>query len=150
MISVNFQRITTHDDHTDKTDAFWFLFQFLHDVNDVITGNATNTLRRDLIDDQMFFMSINVHETVSSKQLRSLSADRRKCHFHNETPLKYFDLYTENLCRIECRIDAAIKHCNCIPFFYSVGKTVYHEFIGSLILMQTSDLFSSCHIFFLA
>lgn len=114
-----------------EIDAFsFFFFQFLHDVNDVITGTATNTLRRDLVENHLFFMKINIHETISSKQLRSLNADRRKCYFHDEMPLKYYDFYTENLCRIECRIDAAIKQCNCIPFFYSVGN-VRHEFIAT-------------------
>lgn len=125
-----------------SNEWFFILFlQFLHDVNDVITGNATKTLRRDLIDNRMYFMKINIHETVSSKQLRSLNADRRKCYFYDETPLKYFDIYTENLCRIECRIDVAIKWCKCVPFFYSVGN---FKFISRTFCRMFFFCFEKC------
>lgn len=34
----------------------------------------------------------------------------------------YYPFYTENICKLFCRIEKAIELCGCRPFFYTFGK----------------------------
>lgn len=53
-------------------------------------------------------------------KLQALSIAQRKCVYLNESNLAYYpDYYTENLCLQTCRVEAALKFCQCMPFFYS-------------------------------
>lgn len=65
---------------------------------------------------------IELHQVLSSDSLRSLSIERRKCLYFDEQVLLFFPMYTENLCRIECRIQAALISCGCVPFFYNLSE----------------------------
>lgn len=71
----------------------------------------------------MVEMTIELKSIVGSHALHALSIHRRKCRYVNESPLHYYPYYyTENLCQITCRIQSALKLCNCVPFFYYSGK----------------------------
>lgn len=76
-----------------------------------------------LHDNSMVEMIIELKSIVGSHALHALPIHRRKCRFVNESSLHYYPYYyTENLCQITCRIQSALKLCNCVPFFYYSGK----------------------------
>lgn len=63
-----------------------------------------------------------LHEILTADSLRDFSIQRRKCLFPDEPVLQYFPVYTKNLCRINCRIQAALLSCGCFPFFYNLSE----------------------------
>lgn len=65
-----------------------------------------------------------INAIVSSLKINQFSPYQRKCIFEYESPLEYFKNYTESLCMISCRIDAAVNLCECIPFFYKMSKFI--------------------------
>lgn len=68
-------------------------------------------------------MAVELRSIVGSPVLHKLSIGRRQCRYVNESSLRYYPhYYTENLCYISCRIQMALKLCNCVPFFYYASK----------------------------
>uniref|UniRef100_A0A182QIP4 Uncharacterized protein n=1 Tax=Anopheles farauti TaxID=69004 RepID=A0A182QIP4_9DIPT len=93
---------------------------YIHTEQDVMTTESS--IHYVLRDHDIISSSLSVEQVVASKALKQLSRRRRKCRLPKER-LAYFDLYTINLCRINCRIEAALELCKCVPFFYNIGKT---------------------------
>lgn len=57
--------------------------------------------------------------THSEKRVRQLLVFQRKCRFWDESDLVHFpQFYSYNLCKIDCRIQAMQRYCNCLPFWY--------------------------------
>jgi hypothetical protein len=54
----------------------------------------------------------------SSGDVRSLRLSQRKCRFLEESELRISPVYSYNLCRMQCRVDQAMRLCGCIPHFY--------------------------------
>lgn len=107
-------------DHRRST----FLFQYIHNRNDVISG--ADSIHDSLIESvEIIQNEVELHETIASDSLRSLSIARRKCLFFEEKYLQFFPVYTKNLCNINCRIQAALRLCGCVPFFYNLSKLFY-------------------------
>lgn len=65
-------------------------------------------------------VTLKIDEIVADVELQGLKPKSRKCLFYNEPQSKYFDVYTPNLCKINCRIKKAMKLCGCIPLFYAI------------------------------
>lgn len=67
---------------------------------------------------------IEISAVVTSEQTKIFGIETRKCRFDTETtsdrsyPL---GIYTQNLCLMECAVDAALSLCGCRPFFYKIG-----------------------------
>lgn len=58
-------------------------------------------------------------EIITTKQFRDETfISQRGCRFHSESNLTHFKFYSKLLCQSECRINLAMKHCGCIPYFY--------------------------------
>jgi acid-sensing ion channel, other len=59
-------------------------------------------------------------ETFTTKDVRALSMAQRKCIFHDEVDLKYFEqeVYSSSTCMLRCRMRTANDLCGCIPPFY--------------------------------
>lgn len=68
---------------------------------------------------------IDINEVITSQRAKLFEIDSRKCRFDTETtsarsyPL---GIYTQNLCLMECSVDAALDICGCRPFFYKIGE----------------------------
>jgi hypothetical protein len=54
----------------------------------------------------------------STSDVRSLRISQRKCRFLEESDLDISPVYSYNLCRMQCRMDLAMRLCGCIPHFY--------------------------------
>ncbi len=94
--------------------------QFIHNKDDVLSATTAKTYK--FYPDTITTVELIINAIVSSNKLTQLSADQRKCYFPSEIPLKYFNIYTTNLCLISCRIDAAVSLCGCTPFFYRISE----------------------------
>lgn len=59
--------------------------------------------------------------TVSADSLADLRPEHRQCRYYNEPPARdsFYGMFTETLCYMDCRIQAALRLCECVPFFYS-------------------------------
>lgn len=67
---------------------------------------------------------IDINEVVTSNRSKMFGIEKRKCRFDEETiSNRSYPLgsYTQNLCLMECSVDAAINLCGCRPFFYKIG-----------------------------
>uniref|UniRef100_A0A2S2QDE3 Sodium channel protein Nach n=1 Tax=Sipha flava TaxID=143950 RepID=A0A2S2QDE3_9HEMI len=70
--------------------------------------------------------SVNTLETLSvkpivittSKYLISLDPAKRSCYFQNERKLKFFKIYTQKNCILECRSNNMLDKCGCVPFYH--------------------------------
>lgn len=70
-------------------------------------------LRQTLI--TLTFMPMLIQSTQSVKELFVF---QRKCLFDDESPLElYPQMYTEDLCYVECYTKQFMKTCECAPFF---------------------------------
>jgi hypothetical protein len=54
----------------------------------------------------------------STGDVTSLSFSQRKCRFLEESDLHISPVYSYNLCRMQCRMEQAMRLCGCIPHFY--------------------------------
>lgn len=61
---------------------------------------------------------VSGEQTNCSDAVRLLPIEDRKCFFATEHYLKYFGIYHENNCDIECRIDETLNFCQCVPYFF--------------------------------
>ena len=58
-------------------------------------------------------------EIRSEQETKNLFVFQRNCKFTTESSSEYFpQLYTQDLCHLECRMKKYKKLCNCMPFFY--------------------------------
>lgn len=55
--------------------------------------------------------------TTTSKNVYHLSAEVRKCYWTHEKLLKFFKIYTQNNCKIECFANITQQTCGCVPFY---------------------------------
>lgn len=58
-------------------------------------------------------------EIITTAQFKEETfISQRGCRFHSESNLTHYKVYTKLLCLSECRLNVAMIHCGCIPFFY--------------------------------
>ena len=53
---------------------------------------------------------------VSTNNIKDILPEARGCLFNDESDLDFYESYTYSNCRLECRIKAAEKKHNCIPW----------------------------------
>lgn len=68
-------------------------------------------------------------EIIATKKFREdTPISQRGCRFNTESNLTHFKVYSKLLCLSECRLDAAMKLCGCIPHFYPNNSTNIFDF----------------------
>jgi hypothetical protein len=70
----------------------------LHGANELPIGVKFNPLQYENAYDVIITPVI----TKTDKKLRKVSADKRRCYFQGEKRLKFFKIYTERNCEMEC------------------------------------------------
>lgn len=95
----------------------------MHHVNQVYLHGAA-----EVPDSSSHFINLKYHHQLtasvlsltiySTDDVRSLSISQRKCRFLEESDLLISPVYSYNLCRMQCRMDQAMRLCGCIPHFY--------------------------------
>ncbi|CAH0770738.1 unnamed protein product [Bemisia tabaci] len=61
---------------------------------------------------------------VTSDAVKRLSVATRQCVFPDERQLRFYHVYTEKSCLIQCRIDHVINKCNCTLYFFNLHEEV--------------------------
>jgi amiloride-sensitive sodium channel len=54
--------------------------------------------------------------TVDNEKFNKLPLSQRNCYLENEKKLKFFKIYTQRNCEIECLSETFLESCNCVPF----------------------------------
>ncbi|XP_054277184.1 pickpocket protein 28-like [Macrosteles quadrilineatus] len=54
---------------------------------------------------------------VTDKILRKWTPAQRGCFFEDERFLKFFNIYTEKNCDLECEANISLSRCGCVPFY---------------------------------
>lgn len=71
----------------------------------------------DVDDAKIYDILITPKIIYSSENLYNYSPNQRKCYFSNEGNLKFFNFYTEENCRFECRTNYTLKKCGCVAYY---------------------------------
>lgn len=62
----------------------------------------------------LFNVHANMIETMDD--LIRYSPEKRQCYFDGERKLKFFNIYTENNCQMECVANHTLQECGCVRF----------------------------------
>ncbi|XP_037035697.1 sodium channel protein Nach-like [Bradysia coprophila] len=127
--------ITPHFSDTENVTIY------IHNKKEIISGS--DSIRESLVEStDIFHTDIEMNEILSTDASRGLSVKRRKCLYFDERALDFFPIYTINLCKMNCRIRAALFSCGCIPFFYNLNATEPICNAAGLYCLSKSDWYS--------
>lgn len=92
---------------------------YLHSPDDVTAFEMIPLF--DWVESEKVESLISMRQTYTSDDARQLTVAQRKCIFHDEVDLKYYnrDSYSLSLCMVKCRMQKALKLCNCVPPYYA-------------------------------
>ncbi|XKL69544.1 hypothetical protein PGB90_007313 [Kerria lacca] len=92
-------------------------------------------------------VTFTILETTASSDLYDLTPSQRKCRFMFEPTAPHMQVYSYNLCRMQCRKEIAFKLCGCAPYFYMKedyipvcgirGLACLSQYAQMLILLKT-------------
>lgn len=74
-------------------------------------------------------IAVKPNVITTSENLRSYDAKIRQCFYSTERSLRFFKVYTENNCRLECLANYTLSKCNCTAFY--MPSKFYFFFIKS-------------------
>lgn len=62
-------------------------------------------------------MAIKPNRIATSNRLKSYSPQQRGCFFKTERHLRYFELYSQRKCELECLANYTKIECGCVEFW---------------------------------
>uniref|UniRef100_A0A182QS19 Pickpocket n=1 Tax=Anopheles farauti TaxID=69004 RepID=A0A182QS19_9DIPT len=65
---------------------------------------------------QEVIISVKPQMITTSDGLRDYTPERRQCFFNHERQLKYFKVYTQQNCELECITNYTLHRCGCVKF----------------------------------
>ncbi|CAO1407458.1 unnamed protein product [Diamesa serratosioi] len=65
---------------------------------------------------QQVLIAVKPEVITTSKGLYSYKPKKRQCYFNGESKLKFFKVYTQSNCELECLTDYTLKECECVKF----------------------------------
>lgn len=85
----------------------------------------------------------------SQESTRKLFEFQRKCRFEEESTLVNFpQIYTQDLCRLDCRMQKFLEVCKCLPFFYKrKGRYTLEGWLFGAAINGIGDTMSSVKMF---
>lgn len=84
--------------------------------------------------------------TVASERVADLAPQRRQCRYYAEPrAADHFPVYTRTLCEMSCRIESALRLCDCVPFFYALRTSAMADDDGGH-LMHVPPATESCTV----
>lgn len=66
--------------------------------------------------DQEIVISVKPNMITTSEVLKGYEINRRMCYFQNERYLRFFKIYTQQNCELECLTNYTLKKCGCVKF----------------------------------
>ncbi|KAG7308200.1 hypothetical protein JYU34_006869 [Plutella xylostella] len=79
---------------------------------------------------QLSSLALTFHSTTTSHNLRKYHPEVRQCYFQSERFLRYFHIYTQNNCMLECRANYTFHRCECVPFYLPYCITIAIQELG--------------------
>jgi amiloride-sensitive sodium channel len=67
--------------------------------------------------DQVVLAAIMPTMITTSDDIKHYPSERRECLFPSERQLKYFKVYTQQNCQIECKTNFTLEMCGCVDFY---------------------------------
>ena len=100
---------------------------------------------------QYVMVSVNPRVITTSENLRHYSPHKRQCYFDGEKPLKFFKMYTQSNCELECITEYTKALCGCVKFSMPhsndtkicdtrVGITCYNEALSFFNFQNIADI----------
>ncbi|XP_048479067.1 pickpocket protein 28 [Plutella xylostella] len=91
---------------------------------------------------QLSSLALTFHSTTTSHNLRKYHPEVRQCYFQSERFLRYFHIYTQNNCMLECRANYTFHRCECVPFYlpYKNSDNVCTEYDSDCITIAIQEL----------
>ena len=65
---------------------------------------------------QEVVVSVKPNMITTSSGLLDYAPDRRQCYFNKERDLKFFKVYTQSNCELECLANFTLNACGCVKF----------------------------------
>jgi len=65
---------------------------------------------------QEVIVSVKPNMITTSDGLKYYSPNRRQCFFNSERYLRYFKVYTQTNCQVECLANYTLEQCGCVKF----------------------------------
>lgn len=92
-----------------------FLLQlFLHNPADVPSGlQPTAYVTRN----SLLSVTLSTHIVRATSKIKHWAPKTRNCYYQHEKKLKFFKIYTNHNCEIECRANSTLKMCGCNAFY---------------------------------
>lgn len=66
--------------------------------------------------DQEVLISIRPKIITTSDGLKHYEPNRRQCYFQKERALRYFNIYSQSNCELECLANFTLSKCGCVKF----------------------------------
>lgn len=90
-------------------------FKFMLHVPGAIPSVARQFFKVSL--GQKTVINIKPRMITTSKNLEKIHPSRRHCYFDGEKKLRFFKIYTQSNCELECLANYTLKHCGCVKYF---------------------------------
>ncbi|CAH4030048.1 unnamed protein product [Pieris brassicae] len=96
---------------------------------------------------EQFFRAPLSHEVIvavkpkmmtTSEGLRSYDPERRQCYFSSDRYLKYFKIYTQSNCEMECLTNFTYARCGCVHFGMPHGQNMSTCNSGKMECLKTA------------
>lgn len=65
----------------------------------------------------------------TSEELKDYHPNRKQCFMNSERKLKFFKVYTQRHCELECQSFRMESECGCVHFAYPSKKEIIHKII---------------------
>lgn len=103
--------------------TFYFLLQLLlHNPADLPIGiQPTAYVTRN----NMLSISLTITLVRSSPKIKKWPSTIRNCYFQHERQLKFFKIYTNQNCEIECKANNTLNKCGCNAFYQPSENLVF-------------------------
>ncbi|XP_048479066.1 pickpocket protein 28-like [Plutella xylostella] len=127
-------------DHDETCNPFGSGFKiFLHNPADLPHSSVHSYAA---LPRQLSSLALTFHSTTTSHNLRKYHPEVRQCYFQSERFLRYFHIYTQNNCMLECRANYTFHRCECVPFYlpYKNSDNVCTEYDSDCITIAIQEL----------
>ncbi|KAF2880911.1 hypothetical protein ILUMI_25260, partial [Ignelater luminosus] len=75
-----------------------------------------------ILSTQELTISVNPKIYISTESVRYLDYEHRHCLFEDEGDLEWTTTYSYKTCLSQCRIEAILYYCNCVPYYYPIRR----------------------------
>lgn len=76
--------------------------------------------------EQQVLVLVKPNMLETSKELQNYLPSRKLCYMDSENQLKFFKVYTQRHCELECISTFMEKECGCVFFSYPSNMHLYH------------------------